>query len=125
VNDGPLATVGWVGGPAVVAFGGLTAVTAVAPVVAFFASLAVAILAFGLASLLSDGLPGLVGGSARGAVHNPDDGLVAASVEGASSVESATRRARLLGRVRLASVGVALGAAAAVPLAPRVVTLLG
>jgi hypothetical protein len=61
VNEGPLATVGWVGGPAVVTFGGLTAATAVAPAAAFFASL----------------------------------------------------------------VGVAVGAVAAVPLAPRVVTLLG
>jgi hypothetical protein len=43
VNEGPLATVGWVGGPAVVTFGGLTAATAVAPAAAFFASLAVAV----------------------------------------------------------------------------------
>lgn len=121
----PLATAGWIGGAAVVAFAGLTTLTAIAPTTAFFASIVVVILAFGIASLLSDGLPGLVGDSKRGQVHTPDHGLMTASVEGADSVEGATRRVRLLRRVRLVAVGVAVGAASALPLAPRVVTLLG
>jgi hypothetical protein len=48
-----------------------------------------------------------------------------ASVEGADSAEGATRRVRLLRRLRLVAVGVAVGAASALPLAPGVVTLLG
>ena len=124
-TERPLVAAGWVGGPAVVTFAGLTAVTAVAPTAAFFTAIVVAIVGVGFASLFSDGMSGLVAGGIRGAVHNPDDGLIGASVEGADSVEAANRRVRLLLRARLACLGVAIGAGAAVPLAPRVVALPG